>query len=94
MWEDLKSIFEIIASIILINVLFWGILFSIYIHDTNNPKDYVDYNNYIRNTFNNPDFNKNTNAVEDDSNNMTYEPAPEYDIDYYPGKQNPFAPNE
>lgn len=94
LWEDLKMIFEIIVTIIVIffiSLRLLGVLFLS--NDTNNTnKEVVDYETNVQNTFN-PNFNKNTQIVEKDNYIITEEDLQKYKEknDYKPGKTNPFG---
>ncbi len=98
-WEDLKLIFKVILSIVLIYGGFWVLLlFCIYNHDTNNEnKQVVDYDAYVQDTFN-INLNENTQVIEekkDDNDYITDETVETLpDNDYKPGKMNPFSDSE
>ena len=95
MWKDLKMIFSLILSVIIIYGGAWIIIFSIFSYDTN--KEVVDYDTYVQNTFN-IDLNGNTQILEDEKDyndyiaDETVETLP--DSDYKPGKVNPFSDSE
>jgi len=91
-----KNHIKLIIIIIIIIAIFHWIS-----KDTNNTNDtnkqVVDYDTYVQNKFN-PNFNKNTQVVEDkkDDTYITEEDLQKYKqtTDYVPGKSNPFSSYE
>ena len=94
-WEDLKIIFTLILSVIVIYGGFWVIIFSILGYDSNKPV--VDYDTYVQNTFNiNLDGNMQVTEDEKDDNDYITDDIVESlpDSDYKPGKVNHFSDSE